>query len=77
MDYTVTVNLTYLVFLFQFNIRSRTALTRLTDDSVTITELQYGYAPNPAPSTVNLAGADPNEVQKFIEKLPDCIKGKS
>ena len=77
MDYTVIVNLTYLVFLFQFNIRSQTSLIRLTDDSIAITELQYRYARNPVPSTVNLAGSDPNEVEIFIEKLPDFIKGKS
>lgn len=77
LDYTVIVNLTYLAFLFQFNIRSQTSLIRLTDDSIAITELQYRYARNPMPSTVNLAGSDPNEVQIFIEKLPDFIKGKS
>ena len=69
-------NITYLVFLFQFNITSQTSLTRLTDDSVKINELQYRYAPKPVPSTVNLTGADPNEVQKFIDKLPDCVKGR-
>lgn len=79
MDFTFifTVNITYLVFLFQFNITSQTSLTRPTDDSVKINELQYHYAPKPVPSTVNLTGADPNEVQKFIDKLPDCIKGRS
>lgn len=79
MDFTFkfTVSITYLVFLFQFNITSQTSLTRLTDDSVMINELQYHYAPKPVPSTVNLTGADPNEVQKFIDKLPDCIKGRS
>lgn len=79
MDFTFkfTVNITYLVFLFQFNITSQTSLTRLTDDSVKINELQYRHGPKPVPSTVNLTGADPNEVQKFIDKLPDCVKGRS
>ena len=73
----VTVNITYLVFLFQFIITPQTSLTRLTEDSITINELQYRYTPKPVPSTVNLRSADPNEVQKFIDKLPLCVKGKN
>lgn len=73
----VTVNITYLVFLFQFFITSQTSLTRLTEDSIKINELQYPYTPKPVPSTVNLTSAGPNEVQKFIDKLPDCVKGKN
>ena len=42
-----------------------------------INELQYRYTPKPESSTVNVSGAGPNEVQKFIDKLPDCVKGKN
>ena len=75
----VTVNITYLVFLFQFFITSQTSLTRLTEDSIKINnyELQYPYSPKPVFSTVNLTSAGPNEVQKFINKLPDYVKGKN
>ena len=71
----VTVNITYLVFLFQFFITSQTSLTRLTEDSIKINELQHSYTT--LPSTVNLTSAGPNEVQKFMDKLPDCVKGKN
>ena len=73
----VTVNITYLVFLFQFFITSQTSLTRLTEDSIKINELLYPYMPKPVPSTVNLTSAGLNEVQRFIDKLPDYVKGKN
>ena len=75
--FKVTVNITGLVFLFQFIITSQTSLTRLNEGSFIIIELQYCSISKPVPATVNISHAGPNEVQKFIDKLPDCVKGKN
>ena len=45
---------------------------KVTKDTVTISGLNYG-----GDTTVQLKDADPNELQRFIEKMPASIKGKN
>ena len=47
----------------------------VTKDTVTIRELKLYCGPRG--ETVQLKGADPNELQLFIDKMPATIKGKS
>ena len=51
---------------------------KVTKDTVTISKLKrqgiwWGYEGQ----TVQLKDADPNELQRFIDKMPATIKGKS
>ena len=48
---------------------------KVTQDTVTISKLQEFLGPKG--QTVQLKGADPNELQLFIDKMPATIKGKS
>ena len=53
---------------------------RVTDDTVTIGELQVwlsGGYPGPKGQTVQLKDADPNKLQLFTEMMPASIKGKT
>ena len=45
---------------------------KVTKDTVTISVLSYG-----GQSQVQLKNADPNELQRFIEKMPAIMKGKT
>ena len=49
---------------------------KVTNDTVTITELRRGFG-GAKGQTVQLKGADPNELQLFIDKVPATIKGKA
>ena len=48
---------------------------KVTKDTIKISKLQlWTY---PCSQTVQLKDTDPNELQRFIEKLPSSIKGKT
>ena len=47
---------------------------RVTEDTVTISELRRGLDKG---QTLQLKDADPNELQLFIDKMPATIKGES
>ena len=48
---------------------------KVTKDTVTISELELEYFGDSKGHTVQLKDADPNELQRFIEKFPASIKG--
>ena len=53
---------------------------RVTDDTVTIGELQVWLSScylGPKGQTVQLKDADPNKLQLFTEMMPASIKGKT
>ena len=50
---------------------------KVTKDTVTISEIQLWIYPCSQGQTVQLKDTDPNELQRFIEKLPSSIKGKT
>ena len=51
---------------------------KVTEDTVTISELLGTESwPFQKGQTVQLKGADPNELQLFIDKMPATIEGKS
>ena len=50
---------------------------KVTKDTVTISELQQWTYPFSQGQTVQLKDTHPNELQRFIEKLPSSIKGKT
>ena len=49
---------------------------KVTNHTVTMSELRRGFE-GAKGQTVQLKGADPNELQLFIDKMPATIKGKS
>ena len=49
---------------------------KVSEDTVTISELEKWW-PIERRHTVQLKDADPNELQRFINKMPAIIKGKS
>ena len=48
---------------------------KVTKDTFTISELM-GWWPRQEGQTVQLKDADPNELQRFIDKMTATIKGK-
>ena len=51
---------------------------KVTKDTVTISKLKrQGIWRDYEGQTVQLKDADPNELQRFIDKMPATIKGKS
>ena len=50
---------------------------KVTKDTVTISELKRQGIWVAEGQTVQLKDADPNEIQRFIDKMPAIIKGKS
>ena len=49
---------------------------KVTKDTVTISELMQRQSFQKG-QTVQLKDADPNELQRFIDKMPASVKGKS
>ena len=56
---------------FQFKVNPETTM-RVTNDTLTISGLGLR-----GDGTVQVKDADPNELQRFIEKMPATVKGKS
>ena len=50
---------------------------KVTKDTVTISKLKRQGIWVTEGQTVQLKDADPNELQRFIDKMPATIKGKS
>ena len=50
---------------------------KVTNDTVTISELKLFLFRGPKGQIVQLKDADPNELQPFIDKMRATIKGKS
>ena len=50
---------------------------KVTKDTIKISKLQLWTFPFSKGKTVQLKDTHPNELQRFIEKLPSSIKGKS
>ena len=50
---------------------------KVTKDTITISKLQLWTSFFSQRKTVQLKDTDPNELQRFIEKLPSSIKGKT
>ena len=50
---------------------------KVTKDTIKISKLQLWAYPCSKGQTVQLKDTDPNELQRFIEKLPSSIKGKT
>ena len=50
---------------------------KVTKDTIKISKLQLWTNPFSEGQTVQLKDTDPNELQRFIEKLPSSIKGKT
>ena len=50
---------------------------KVTKDTITISKLQLWASLFSQRKTVQLKDTDPNELQRFIEKLPSSIKGKT
>ena len=50
---------------------------KVTKDTIKISKLRLRTYPFSKGQTVQLKDTDPNELQRFIEKLPSSIKGKT
>ena len=66
----------YLSLPFQFAIIPASTV-KVTKDTIKISKLQLWTYPCSKGQTVQLKDTDPNELQRFIEKLPSSIKGKT
>ena len=50
---------------------------KVTEDTIKISKLRLWRYAFSEGQTVRLKDTDPNELQRFIEKLPSSIKGKT
>ena len=50
---------------------------KVTKDTIKISQLQLRTYPFSKGQTVQLKDTNPNELQRFIEKLPSSIKGET
>ena len=50
---------------------------KVTKDTIKISKLRLWRYPFSEGQTVRLKDTDPNELQRFVEKLPSSIKGKT